>query len=131
MNVDVLLWFFAAMLILSVANLLIATVLIRRRARTQTAPSVPVLDVLALALILLVLMAVMLIDVLLIIPAAPGIGRPVLYGLGAVFFEVAGRLFLLLPNIPRWLPRLLRIFEIALLALAVIGIVLTIVIRQA
>jgi hypothetical protein len=130
MNLEVTLWFFVGILVFSVVNLLIATVLVRRRA-AQTVSAVPVVDVLALALILLVIMAATITDVLLIIPAAPAIGRPVLYGVGALFFEVAGRLFKLLPSTPRWLPRLLRIVEIALLVLAVIGIVLTILIRPA
>ena len=130
MTLEVTLWFFAAILLFSVANLLIATVLVRRRA-AQTVSAVPVLDVLALALILLVIMAAIMTDVLLIIPAAPAIGRPVLYGVGALFFEITGRLSTLLPNTPRWLPRLLRTFEIALLLLAVIGILLTILIRPA
>ena len=128
MSVEVTLWFFAGLLVVATANLLIAMVLLRRR-RGLPAPAIPVLDILALVLIVLVLMAAMIADVLLIVSSAPAIGRPALYVIGAVTTEALNRLFALLPNTPWWLPRVLRIFEVALLVLAAIGVVLTIVPR--
>jgi hypothetical protein len=129
-NLEVTLWFFAAILVFATANLSIATVLLRKRTPALGTSAPPVLDVLALALIVLALMAAMIIDVQLILPSAPAIGRPALYVIGALLIEVLKRLFAVLPNAPRWLPRLLGIFEIVLVALAVIGIVLTIVLRR-
>ena len=89
------------------------------------------LDVLALALIALVVMAALITDVQLILPSAPAIGRPALYVIGALLVEVLKRLFAVLPNAPRWLPRLLRSLEVLLLVLAVIGLVLTVLVRRA
>jgi hypothetical protein len=109
---------------------LIATVLLRRRTHPLPASAPPLLDILALALIALVLMAAIITDVLLVLPSAPVIGRPAVYLIGALLIEVFKRLFGALPNTPRWLPRVLRIFELLLLALAVVGIVLAIVLRR-
>ena len=75
-------------------------------------------------------MAAFIIDVQLIVPAAPAIGRPALSLIGAVLIEVLKRLFAALPNAPRWLPRLLSILEILLIALGVVGLVLALVVRR-
>ena len=75
-------------------------------------------------------MAALIIDVQLIVPAAPAIGRPALSLIGAVLIEALKRLFASLPNAPRRLLGLLRILEILLVALAVVGIILTVVLRR-
>ena len=118
----------AGILTFSTANLLIATVLLRRRPARPASP--PVLEILAWTLIVLVIMAAAIIDAQLVIPAAPAIGRPALSLIGAVFIEVVKRLFATLPNAPRWLLGVLRILEILLVALAAIGIVLAIALRR-
>jgi hypothetical protein len=89
------------------------------------------LDLLALSLILLALMAVMILDVLLVLPSAPAVGRLALFVVGALIIGVAARAFALLPNTPRWLPRFLRVFEITLLVLGVVGLLLTALLRPA
>jgi hypothetical protein len=132
-NVEATLWVFAAFLSFGVANLLIAAIVLRRRERTL-APAAPVqvrlnigqiLDVLALSLILVVLMTALILDLRLALPSAPAIGRLALFVIGALIIRVAGRLFALLPNTPRWLPRVLRVFEITLLVLGVVGLLLS------
>jgi hypothetical protein len=75
-------------------------------------------------------MAAMIVDVLLIIPSAPAIGRPALLVIGALTFEALRRTFAVLPNAPRWPLRVLRILEFVLLALAVVGILLGVVIQR-
>ena len=128
MNVELTLWFFAAVLVFATANLLVGTVVMSRRTTPGTS-AIPGLDIIALALIALVLMAALIIVVQLILPGAAAVGRPLMYLVGALLIEALKRLFALLPNAPWWLPRLLRTLELLLLALAVIGIVLTIVLR--
>jgi len=110
---------------------MLAAVILRRCERELRPSAVPVVDVLAFSLIALVLMAAIVIDVQLIIPPAPAIGRAALYILGAVTTEVLKRLFAILPNMPRWLPRALGVFEVALLVLAVVGIILAALLRLA
>jgi hypothetical protein len=132
-NVEVTLWFFAGLLVFGVVNLVAAAVFLERRERAQ-GPAAPVnrhlntgqiLDVLALSLLLVVLVAVMVLDVQLVLQSAPTIGRPALYIIAALITEVACRLFALLPDTPRWLPRFLRVFEIVLLVLGVVGLLRT------
>ncbi|HKC91280.1 MAG TPA: hypothetical protein VKE23_08145 [Candidatus Limnocylindria bacterium] len=130
MNVEVTLWFSAAILVFGTTNLVIAAVLLRRHTPAPAVSAPPVLDVLARALIALVVMAALITDVELILPSAPAIGRPALYIIGALLIEVLKRLFAVLPNAPRWLPRLLRSLEFLLLLLAVIGLVLTVLVRR-
>jgi hypothetical protein len=133
-NVETTLWFFAAFLSFGIFNLLAAAVLLRRRERAlgPDAPSEAhslirrTLDVLALSLIVVVLSAVMVLDVQLVVPSAPAVGRPALALIVSLIIGVLGRLFALLPNTPRWLPRFLRVFETALLALAVLGFLLAV-----
>ena len=127
---QVALWFFAAILSFGVVNLLIAAVVLRRRERASGVSAHPILDVLAFALIDVVLMAAMIVDVLLIIPSAPAIGRPALFVIGALMSEALRRTFALLPHAPRWPLRVLRLLEIVLLALAVVGILLGVVIQR-
>jgi hypothetical protein len=138
-NVDGTLWSFAGLLSFGAINLVVAAVFLKRREREQ-APAVPsqgrwnadqILDVLALSLILLALMAVLILDLQLVLPSAPAIGRLALFVIGALIIRVAGRLFALLPNSPRWLPRFLRGFEITLLVLGVVGLLLTALLRPA
>jgi hypothetical protein len=128
-NVEVTLWFFASVLVFATANLLVGAIVLRKRTSTPAITAIPVLDILALALITLVVMAALMIVIQLILPAAPAVGRPLMSLVGALLIEVLKRLFALLPNAPRWLPRLLRILEFLLLALAVSGIVLTFLLR--
>ena len=130
MTLEIALWFFAAVLSFGVVNLLLAVVVVRRRERASGLPARPLLDVLAFALIDVVLMAAMIVDVLLIIPSAPAIGRPALLVIGALTFEALRRTFAVLPNAPRWPLRVLRILEFVLLALAVVGILLGVVIQR-
>ena len=130
MTLEIALWFFAAVLSFGVVNLLLAVVVLRRRERASGLPARPLLDVLAFALIDVVLMAAMIVDVLLIIPSAPAIGRPALLVIGALTFEALRRTFAVLPNAPRWPLRVLRILEFVLLALAVVGILLGVVIQR-
>jgi len=129
-TLEIALWFFAAVLSFGVVNLLLAVVVLRRRERASGLPARPLLDVLAFALIDVVLMAAMIVDVLLIIPSAPAIGRPALLVIGALTFEALRRTFAVLPNAPRWPLRVLRILEFVLLALAVVGILLGVVIQR-
>jgi hypothetical protein len=129
-DLQVTLWFFAAIISFGVVNLLIAAVVLRRRERVSGVSAHPILDVLAFALIDVVLMAAMIVDVLLIIPSAPAIGRPALFVVGALTFEALRRTFALLPNAPLWPLRVLRLLEIVLLALAVVGILLGVVIQR-
>ena len=91
-------------------------------------PSASIPDVLALALITLALMAALILDVELVLPVAPEIGRPALYVVGALITESLRRMFPLLPNVPSWLPRALQAFEILLLLLATVGVLLRVLI---
>jgi hypothetical protein len=138
-NVDGTFWLFTGLLGFGVINLVAAAVFLKRGKRTQS-PAAPVhgrlntgqtLDVLALSLILVALMAVVILDVLLVLPSSPAIGRLALLVMGAIITRVLGRLFALLPNTPRWVPPFLRAFEVALLVLAVVGLLLTLLLRPA
>jgi hypothetical protein len=128
---EITLWILAGLVGLGLVNLMLAAVVLRRRERALGPSAVPVVEVLAFSLIVLVLMAAIVIDVQLIIPPAPAIGRAALYILGALTTEVMKRTFAILPNTPRWLPRALGLFEVALLVLAVVGIVLAALLRLA
>jgi hypothetical protein len=136
-NVDGTLWLFAGFLSFGVFNLVVAAVFLKRRERAHAPPvqgrltADQILDVLALSLILVVLMTLLILDARLVLPSAPAIGRLALFVIGALIIRVAGRLFALLPNSPRWLPRFLRGFEITLLVLGVVGLLLTALLRPA
>ena len=75
-------------------------------------------------------MAAIIVDAQMILPTAPVIGRPVFFVVGALLSEVLGRLFTVLPNAPQWPLRFLRILEILFVALAIVGFVLTVVLRR-
>jgi hypothetical protein len=133
MALEVALPFFAALIAFGTVNLLLATALIRRRAPAAGGQMTPqaILSVLALGLIAVVLMAALIIDILLIQPSIPAVGRPLAYVVGALITRLMRQLFGLLPNTPALMPRLLTGLERVLFALAVVVAVLSLLLRGA
>jgi hypothetical protein len=125
------LYVFLVIIAFGTVNLLAARLVLRRRQPVSGQRLTPrtMLDVMALGHITVVLGAALLIDMLLIQPSIPVVGRPLLFVIAALISHFIRRMFALMPNTPAFMPRLLRGFEVALFVLAVVGAVLSVLVR--